>query len=49
MENDIVGENLQKLYEALQSLGSAKLVEDKFMILVDSLKREKDELKREID
>ena len=49
MENDIIGENLQRLYESLSTLGDSKITEDKYHILVETLKTEKSELNREID
>jgi len=30
MENDVMREKLQRLYDAMDSLGSAKIIEDKY-------------------
>lgn len=49
MENDIIGENLQRLYESLSTLGDAKVTEDKYQVILESLKLDKISLNSEIN
>jgi len=42
LENDIIGENLQRLHEASDSLGSAKMIETRLNLEVTMTKEERD-------
>jgi hypothetical protein len=42
MENDIMGENLQKLYDATDKLGSSKIKETRLNLEIQHMKEERD-------
>jgi hypothetical protein len=37
METDIMGEKMSKLYDALDTLGDAKVTEDRFAVIMDQM------------
>jgi len=49
MENDIIGEKLSKLYEAMDSLGDAKMAEDRFKLMIERLEGDKEDLLKKVE
>mmetsp|Transcript_27588 Transcript_27588/g.26622 ORF Transcript_27588/g.26622 Transcript_27588/m.26622 type:complete len:174 (-) Transcript_27588:86-607(-) len=49
MENEIVSENLGRLYESLEQLGNVKMVEDRLNVIIDKTSEQKNDIVFELD